>query len=296
MRGQVLKSTFQIVSTTRGTSSTRTEGSGRSGSRALSIQPVPKLDGSPPRTPLIWAGGKASPLLFPPIAGAIDLAGIDRFVEAFAGGGALSLAVLRDTDLPVWLNDLDAAIAHFWRSVFNGAIDRALAKLRATKQAPTRLEFVAMQRRIRAGSLDLYEILVVARLSRSGTFTRGGMRSDAAKRWEHRDRWCRTIEDLRGYADRVVVSNRDGITMIDELTKKDIAYVDPPYPNVGDSLYRNRMSMTDHKRLADALSRTTARWLMSGSADATPLYDGWCEIAEIGKSGRGTIEVIITPR
>ena len=296
MSAQIIKSTFQSSGTSQGCPQAAFPGTSRFRSAPSSKQRVTKLDSRPPRTPLIWAGGKAAPALYPPIAGAIDLTGINRFVEPFCGGAALSLAVLRDTDLRVWLNDIDAAIASFWAAVFDGTAAQAVAKVRATNQAPTRSEYVAMQRNIRAGNRDPYEILVVSRFSRSGTFTQGGMRSDAAKRWIHRDRWCETIESLRVYADRVAVTDRDGIAVIDDLTSSDFALVDPPYPGVGDSLYRNRMPKADHARLAFALRRTPARWLMSSTPDAASLYARLCEIEEIGKSGRRTTEVIITPR
>jgi len=59
-------------------------------------------------------------------------------------------------------------------------------------------------------------------------------------------------------------------------------YLDPPYFQKGDELYRQRMTLSDHLALADALRRAT-NWVLS--YDRTPVIEAlysWARCHVVG--------------
>lgn len=251
----------------------------------------PSFNSNSPASVIPFIGGKSK--LYSRVVPNLDLHGSERFVEPFAGAAILSLGVLRDTDLQVRLNEIYTPIANLWTTIFHDDLDRLCHEL-ATTEPSVRL-FRDWKQDLLAGDTDTLKTFVVWRLSRNGLGVQAGApRNDWEDRWKP-ETWIATMRELRTHGSRVTVTTGDGISLLGNLGPRDFAFVDPPYVGRGDCYGERAMELAEHQRLADALRDTPATWLLTNSDAAAHLYQSWCDIDEIGRSGNGTIELVITP-
>lgn len=201
--------------------------------------------------------------------------------EPFAGGAGVALKLLVDHEVEsIHINDLNPGQAAFWRSIFENSgqfaelIDGepvdldAWARWRAVYEAP-------------AGHDDMtlgFATFFLNRTNRSGILTArpiGGLEQTGTWKIDarfNRADLARRVRFLGKFSDRVLVTELDARAMIGSLDEAASAryflYVDPPYLVQGDQLYMNGLSADDHQEVADALSETSARWLLTYDADA----------------------------
>lgn len=217
------------------------------------------------RSPFRYPGGKQR--LVRPILDVVGTLGMtDCFVDAFVGGGSVALAVAGEyRQARITMNDLDPAIAAFWRVVVT---DPAELRDRVTACAPTVQQFEDLRAAGLVGTDTdrAFFALFFNRTTFSGVLRSGPIGGyTQASRWTIGCRWnasllADTIGDihtlLRG---RTVVTEHDACAVTDDC----VAYFDPPYFEKGDSLYGVKMDAADHDRLAEHLQQRSAPWLLS---------------------------------
>jgi DNA adenine methylase len=246
-------------------------------------------------SPLRYPGGKQ--VLSRLIAHLIKLnnsAG-GTYVEPYAGGASIALSLIFGEHVErVVINDADPCIFAFWRGVLHDT-EKFVKLLRET---PTTVEEWVVQRDIylhpkRHSQLRLgFATFYLNRCNRSGIIARGGPIGGRAQEGEwkvdaryNRDELERRIRRISMYRDRIDISNRDAIDLIDHevrphiKTRRPFVYLDPPYYAKGPDLYLNYYDHNDHKALADYMKKMTEfPWIMS--------YDNVPEIVALYKGLR----------
>jgi DNA adenine methylase len=199
---------------------------------------------------------------------------LDRLVEGrsvfhdvFTGGGSVSLFMAsRHPRLTLCLNDLDPDLSAFWRVVAGGHIEALCDRLDVR---PTVDLFQELRGSSPKDDVDrAFRAVFFNRCCFSG-FLDGSM---LGGKWQAspnkvftRDNAKRLITEIMG-AHRLL-RGRSQITRMDAVeyvrrNPEQPKYLDPPYFEKGDKLFRQRMTLADHLRLAEAL-RCASGWLLS---------------------------------
>ncbi|MGF7452732.1 DNA adenine methylase [Pasteurella bettyae] len=197
-----------------------------------------------------------------------------HYVEPYAGGAGVALDLLFNgycTDIHI--NDLDLAIYHFWKSITEQTDDfiRLINDTNITieewhrqkvilKQDSSPLEqgFAAffLNRTNRSGIL---KVGVIGGLKQTGDYKLNCRfnKTDLIKR----------IERIGDMASAIHVSNYDTETwlpMIDKsIPDNSLIYLDPPYYEKGQGLYRNFYRHQDHVAIKNQLDKISAPWIVS---------------------------------
>lgn len=232
---------------------------------------------TPEISPLRYPGGKGA---LAPFLGRL-LEGLSpactTFVEPFAGGAGAALHLLRGEFVDrVVLNDLDGGIAAFWRSVF-GRNQELVERIRET---PVTMESWHHEREVflagsAADDLDRgFATFFLNRTNRSGILAArpiGGLGQAGAWTLDvrfNKDDLVRRIETLGHYRNRVTICEEDGLDVIRRhLGANDFIYADPPYLVRGSGLYLNRLTWLDHQTLANVLTASSGRWMVTYDHD-----------------------------
>lgn len=232
-------------------------------------------------SPLRYPGGKA------PLAGffaeLITEMRIENpvYVEPFAGGVGAGLALLRD-DLvdELVINDIDGAVYCFWRSV----VHETSAFVDLVANAPLTLEEWDRQKIVyklgdERDPLALgFAFFYLNRTNRSGILNAGvigGKAQNGTYRIDarfNRDELIARIESIGSNRDRITITDHDGRRVVREHASNPNAflYIDPPYVDMGGSLYLNAFTHRDHAELADDINAAAqANWVLT--YDAVPL-------------------------
>ena len=228
-------------------------------------------------SPLRYPGGKSSLSAF--LGQAIERAEIEgvTYVEPFAGGaGAAITLLLQERVDRVVINDLDPAVYSFWRAVTEEGprfttnvrtVPLTLDEWRAQKQ------IYAAGRGVGEYSFDLgFSFFYLNRTNRSGVLNAGvigGQQQSGRYKIDarfNRERLATRIQSISNLRDKIIVSSRDGRAIIEEYATSPNAflYVDPPYVQMGGSLYLNSFTEADHTFLAMCLNRNaSANWVLT---------------------------------
>lgn len=232
-------------------------------------------------SPLRYPGGKA------PLAGFFaDLISELRmetpvYIEPFAGGVGAGLALLRDDVIDrLVINDIDGAVYCFWSSVVKQTLE--FADLIAN--TPLTLEEWAKQRAIYKLGDERYPLTLgfaffyLNRTNRSGILNAGvigGKAQDGSYRIDarfNRDELIARIISIGANRHRITVSDHDGRRVVRDYAAdpNSFLYIDPPYVEMGGSLYLNAFTHRDHAELAaDINAAPEAHWVLT--YDAVPL-------------------------
>lgn len=233
-------------------------------------------------SPLRYPGGKSK--LIDYLAAEFKEEQMDTFVEVFAGGASVGLALLDGGKINhLALNDIDPGVYAFW-SVVCTRPEVLLEKLDG--QPPTTGDFLTAKEMLKRPSTWSTEalawaMLVANRLSYSGIVKANalggklGTEQDLLVRWNPNELKKR-IEAIYGMADRITVSNIDAMELIENSAywdMKSTLFIDPPYVRAGQSMYLNFFGEEEHRQLAWILES-----LYSGvpGADLVITYDD-CE-------------------
>lgn len=210
---------------------------------------------------------------------------MDTFVEAFAGGASVGLALLDGGRINhLVLNDTDPGVYAFWKIVCERP-EVLLEKL--DHQPPTRGDLSSAKRMLASPSAWSTEALAWAmllanRLSFSGIVKAGplggahGTDKDLLVRWNPAELKKR-IEKIHSMADQITVSSTDAIELIEASAywdQKSTLFIDPPYVRVGKSLYTKYFTDDDHRELAWMLQTL---YMGIPGADIVITYDD-CEL------------------
>lgn len=228
-------------------------------------------------SPLRYPGGKSSLADF--LGNVIAAMPVQpaNFVEPFAGGAGAAVSLLLSGRVrSIVINDLDPAVFAFWNSLTaDGA--NLLARVRDIQL--TLAEWERQREAYKDGiegrrnQLDLaVAFFYLNRTNRSGVLNAGviGGKSQSGRykidaRF-NRDQLLTRLTLLHDLRDRITVTSQDGRSVVEAYATDvdSFLYVDPPYVQMGGSLYLNSFTELDHALLALCLNRhSSANWVLT---------------------------------
>lgn len=237
-------------------------------------------------SPLRYPGGKRR--LAPYIGEALRLNRLrpKLYVEPFAGGASVAIQLLHDNLVErIALGERDPMVAGFWVAVFTDH-ERLIANLR--KLTPT-LENWEYYRRTRPRTALGWAIkcLFLNRTSFSGILNRSaGPLGGRAQTSEHTigcrfpvERLAQRITEIASYRDRVAFLHQGSWDAMIHLAQQQnlrehelFYYLDPPFYEKADRLYRYAFTEDDHQHLHDRLATLGGNYILSYDA-AKPIID-----------------------
>jgi len=243
-------------------------------------------------SPLRYPGGKRKLSSF--VQKLIEANGLDQaaYVEPYAGGAAVALHLLLETDLPkIVINDIDPAIYSFWVVVKNNPEElcRRISDVRIDMAEWQRQKSVQVAKD--PCQIDLaFSTLFLNRTNRSGVLLAGVIGGKEQQGpWKISARFNKKtlierIEAISAKADRLKVVGIDAAVLLEDLAaegKSTFLFLDPPYYHKADKrLYRNYYTPSDHATIATLLRKVHLPWLL--------VYDDCPEVRDL----YGTIEPI----
>jgi DNA adenine methylase len=256
-------------------------------------------------SPLRYPGGKRK--LVTHVAAALDshsMPKVDRIVEPFAGGAAMSIALVEaGVAREAILNDLDPLVSAFWSVVFSehhlDLADRILdAKV-------TLQEWEKHKASEPSNIIDMaFKCIFLNRTSFSGSLSAsagplGGKVQASANsiecRWNAYELAAR-IWGLGLLAGRIRVHSKDFRRLVGSYRaahtrnpdRLAVWYFDPPFFHKADKLYRFWFRNSDHRALKRCLDRLDEPWILS--------YDSCPEARQMYRDhdGRGAVDMRYT--
>lgn len=239
-------------------------------------------------TPLRYPGGKGKLVPFVKrIFEENDL--VDGvYVEPYAGGAAVAMELLlHEYVRKIYINDISAGVAAFWRSVVDNT-DALCAAISGVKVTMTEWH---RQRDIQANleqhdDLELgFSTFFLNRTNYSGILNAGviGGKEQRGK-WKLDARFnaadlIQRIHAIARVRSRIEFHQLDALTFIDlvtpQLPAKSLIYLDPPYYVKGSDLYLHHYQHDDHVKIAKRVSRLrTKNWIVSydNAPEVKPMY------------------------
>lgn len=252
------------------------------------ISKIRSLSGSILRYP----GGKGRHAKI--IASIFKLNGLqpEVFIEPFCGGASISINLLEaDVVQSVRLNDLDPLIASLWKTVFSTKDSRWL--INQVMEAPLTLEHWDYQKSIKPKGQkeQAFQCLYLNRTSFSGLLHKhaGPIGGRKQLNWTigcrfDREKIAARIEKLASLSKRVhaVESVTWGEFLGRNITPACFIYLDPPYYQKAERLYRYIFDQAQHLAMRDYLANFCGvPWVLS--------YDDSSKIREMYTSKKKKI-------
>lgn len=231
-------------------------------------------------SPLRYPGGKSFLAGF--LGEAIRLNGVEggTYVEPFAGGAGAALKLLFGEHVGfIHLNDMDAGVFSFWKSILDDTDDF----LKLLREIPINVQTWRKQKEVLRnpkgkGRLELgFALFFLNRTNRSGVLNGGPIGGfDQSGNYAidvrfNRRELQKKIEKIALYRERITVSRKDAVELLEQGVagnrwpeRETIVYLDPPYYEQGKRLYSKFFRDLDHTRLARFLNGCNAfRWIVS---------------------------------
>jgi DNA adenine methylase len=239
-------------------------------------------------TPLRYPGGKAKLGSF--LSDLLKKNHLEdaTYAEPYAGGAGAALYLLfRGYAKRVHLNDIDPAVASFWRSV----LTKNAEFVRKIETVPLSVKEWDRQRQIymsKHRGFDLgFAFFYLNRTNRSGIMN-GGIIGGRAQDGEwlidarfNRVDLAERVSAIGGMRRHISVSETDALEFLssaeETFPKRSIVYLDPPYYGKGRDLYTNFYTSDDHAAIARRMTTFKLPWVMTYD-DCHPvrqLYSGF---------------------
>jgi DNA adenine methylase len=226
-------------------------------------------------SPLRYPGGKAALAeFFAELIGRLRMRS-PTYVEPYAGGAGAGIVLLqRGTVRKLVINDIDPAVYCFWKSATSQSDEFASRIV----DVPLTVEEWHRQKEIyrvadESDPLTLgFAFFYLNRTNRSGILGAGpigGVKQDGNYKIDaryNRDQLAQRIIAIGGMSDQITVSSVDGMSVLRRHmpTKSSFIYIDPPYVDMGGSLYLNAFTHRDHADLAALLTAgRDANWVLT---------------------------------
>lgn len=248
-------------------------------------------------SPLRYPGGKTrmSAYLGDLFAHQYGLMDVEIWMEPFGGGLGAGLCLLnQDAVAEVWFSEKNPALAAMWRAII---ADPERVATEVERITPTLGLYREAQQIVAAAADHTTNVddlsvglaaLIVNRCSRSGIVAPnvgpiGGKQQDGkytvASRFNPQ-RLAARIRNIASLTPSLRYCGNDGIARLRELDgsigieMEVMAFVDPPYVDMGGGLYAEGMSVSDHHDLAWALNTSPVRWALT--YDSSPhIWTDW---------------------
>lgn len=228
-------------------------------------------------TPLRYPGGKGK--LAPYVKRLLEAnALVDGvYVEPYAGGAAVALELLlQEYVSKVYINDISAGVAAFWRSVLDNtdALCAAILGAEVTMAEWYRQKEIQLEPS-QYDDLTLgFSTFFLNRTNRSGILNAGviGGKGQTGKwkidaRFNARDLVSR-IQAIARIRSRIEFHQLDALDFLDTVAPKlpaqSLIYLDPPYYVKGSDLYLHHYEHEDHLKIARRVAKLrTKNWIVS---------------------------------
>ena len=226
-------------------------------------------------SPLRYPGGKTN--LAPFIKAVLDennLAGID-YVEPYAGGAGVALSLLLENYVStITINDIDRSVYGFWHSVVNAndALCRLIHKTPITlSQRQKALEIQKQNAKVDLLTLG-FSTFFLNRTNISGILTAGVIGGEAQNgKYKINERFnkpelIRKIEHIGRFKDKIRVTRKDTLRLLEKNPSGKFFYIDPPYIQKGKKLYTNFYQKQDHQNLVSTIYKKLSQknyWVVS---------------------------------
>ena len=235
-------------------------------------------------SPLRYPGGKSK--LYDLVKALVAQYGksVDTYVEPFAGGAGVALALLLNHQIDkIVINDINVGVYSFWNSVCNDT-DNLLRLIRETE---VNIDNFDVQRNIYNNetlpSLELgFATFFLNRTCYSGVLGAGpiGGHNQTGKyllsaRYNGFD-LIKKIERIAQYSTKIEIFNLDILSFIkqvENIRDNIFTYFDPPYFVKGKALYTNFLNQEDHEKIYSEIKQINTPWLIT--------YDNVNEISDI---------------
>jgi len=210
------------------------------------------------------------------------------YIEPYAGGAGAAFYLLKEKKVnQVIINDADPAIYAFWWSVLNDTerLIKLINDTEVTMESWERAREVLFSNETPDLTLLGFATFFLNRTNRSGIIKGGviGGKSQTGKfKLDARFNKPNLIERIRQISsarDHISVCNLDAKAFIIETAslepKNTLFYLDPPYFNKSDKLYRNHYKYADHQEIATLAQSLSTPWMVTydNCTEITELYD-----------------------
>lgn len=244
-------------------------------------------------SPLRYPGGKAKLSYYVQLLIQYNLINDGHYVEPYAGGASVALSLLFNEFVSqIHINDYDVRVYSFWNSILHK--NEEFCKL--VRDAEMSIENWQKQKEIQSNYQNYSEIEIgfstffLNRTNRSGILKAGiiGGKNQTGE-WKmdarfNKENLINRIQKIGKYKNRINVYNQDAVDLTKNLDKKlpkeTLFYFDPPYYNKGKDLYINFYEHSDHKQIAEIISKLKNRyWLVSYDNDKniSDLYNNFLQ-------------------
>lgn len=213
------------------------------------------------------------------------------YIEPFAGGAGIALYLLLNNIVnEIVINDSDKAIYSFWRAIKEDGKNF----IELINSTPVTINEWKRQKDIyltsKAYSLELgFATFFLNRTNRSGILTAGpigGYEQKGSYKIDARfnkETLINKIQEIINRKSHIHVYNKDIKSFISSIIPKyevnSFVYLDPPYYNKGQQLYKNFLTPNDHARIANLIfENIRCPWIVSydNVGDIEQLYDNYC--------------------
>lgn len=226
-------------------------------------------------TPLRYPGGKAK--FSPVIKQIIERNNLNRhYVEPYAGGAGIALDLLFNGYCSdIHINDLDLAVYYFWKSITEQTEDfiRLISDTEVTIEEWHKQKAILKEKESISPLEYGFAAFFLNRTNRSGILKAGvigGLNQTGNYKLDCRFNkidLIKRIERIGKLAKQIHITNFNTETWLPMLDKRlpsnSLIYLDPPYYEKGQGLYRNFYCHQDHLTIQEKLANIKTPWIVS---------------------------------
>jgi DNA adenine methylase len=235
-------------------------------------------------SPLRYPGGKAS--LYNFLVKALEINNINYgvYAEGFAGGAGAALTLLMQEDVgSIYLNDVDFFVYSFWWSVLNDTEELSRLIYDTVPNvndwdhySGIYSSFLKTENSSISKTIAAFAAFYLNRCNRSGILSAGPIGGkDQRGKWKIDARFNKAelinrIQKVALYKDRIKVTNYDIIKFLrwfqeqGHSPESTLIYLDPPYVEQGEQLYKHFFNYRKHSDLAKYLQLSVNyKWIVS---------------------------------
>lgn len=205
-------------------------------------------------SPLRYPGGKSKLIDF--LYHMLQTENLDIFIEVFAGGASLGLALLNAGKInQLVLNDIDPAVHAFWHVILTNP-EYLIQKIRDTSINLSEITN-AREQIAKPDSQEqmAWAFFILNRTCFSGIISANPMRDLTAR--YNPDKLIQRIQRIAELASKIKLYNQDGCEFLENYAywhDKTTLFIDPPYYQKGPKLYTNAFDKHSHAKLAQVLN------------------------------------------